>query len=65
MAENVASGKIKIFSNLQNFAKFVLYRRDLKGRIVKENDHLMDALRYIQNNLRRAKSIDQPNQLQL
>lgn len=58
--QRMSSGKIKIFSNLQNFAKeFVLYRRDLKGRIVKENDHLMDALRYIQNNLRRAKSIDQ------
>lgn len=58
--ERMTTGNLKVFNTLHNFAKeFVLYRRDLKGRIVKENDHLMDCLRYIQNNLSRAKSIDQ------
>jgi len=58
--QRMLTGHLKIFNTLHNTAKeFVLYRRDLKGRIVKENDHLMDCLRYIQNNLVRAKSIDQ------
>lgn len=57
--QRMTTGNLKVFNTLHNFAKeFVLYRRDLKGRIVKENDHLMDCLRYLQNNLIRAKSID-------
>lgn len=58
--QRMTTGNLKVFNHLHNFAKeFVLYRRDLKGRIIKENDHLMDCLRYIQNNLARAKSADQ------
>lgn len=58
--QRMTTGNIKIFNTLQQWPKeFVLYRRDLKGRIMKENDHLMDATRYIQNNLIRAKSTDQ------
>ena len=58
--QRMSTGNLKVFSSLSNFAKeFVLYRRNLKGKIVDENDHLMDCLRYIQNNLARAKSIDQ------
>src|SRR5690606_26760832 len=58
--QRMTGGRIKFFSTLHNFAKeYVLYRRDEKGRIVKENDHLMDALRYLQLNLSRAKSLDQ------
>ncbi len=42
-----SSGMLKIFSNLGNFmSEYRRYRRDEKGRVVKENDHLMDALRY-------------------
>lgn len=53
----MTSGTVKVFNTLPVFQReFVLYRRDLKGRIVKENDHLMDCFRYIQNNLKRAKS---------
>ncbi len=45
-------GKIKIFKNLKNFQKeYIIYRRDKNGKIVKENDHIMDCLRYIANNV--------------
>lgn len=58
--QRMSSGTIKFFNNLPNFSKeFVLYRRDDKGKIIKEHDHLMDCLRYIQNNINRAKSIEQ------
>lgn len=46
--QRLASGKLKVFRTLSNWlAEFRLYRRDDKGRIVKENDHLMDCTRYL------------------
>lgn len=58
--QRMTTGNFKVFNTLQEWPKeFVLYRRDLKGRIMKEKDHLMDATRYVQNNLIRAKSLDQ------
>lgn len=58
--QRMTTSNIKVFNTLPNWAKeFVLYRRDLRGRIIKENDHLMDTMRYLQNNLIRAKSLDQ------
>lgn len=42
------SGQLKVFSTMVHWRKeFRLYRRDEKGRIVKENDHLMDCTRYL------------------
>lgn len=42
------SGRLKVFSTLANFrSELRLYRRDDKGKIVKERDHLMDAKRYL------------------
>jgi Terminase RNaseH-like domain len=44
----MTTSRLKVFRSLQNWlAEFRLYRRDEKGRIVKENDHLLDATRYM------------------
>lgn len=46
--ERLSGGKLKVFRTLQNWlSEFRLYRRDEKGRVVKTNDHLMDATRYL------------------
>lgn len=43
----LASGRLKFHPNTYNLQnEYLLYRRDEKGNIVKEHDHLMDALRY-------------------
>ena len=58
--QRMAAGKLKVFNTLHNFAKeYVLYRRDERGKIIKEKDHLMDATRYLVMGLKSAKSIDQ------
>lgn len=44
----LSAGRLKVFASLRNwFEEFRKYRRDEKGKIVKENDHLMDATRYL------------------
>jgi hypothetical protein len=44
----LSCGKLKAFKTLQNWlAEFRIYRRDEKGAVVKANDHLMDASRYL------------------
>lgn len=46
----IQGGQLKVFSTLVYFLREIrLYRRDQKGKIVKENDHLMDTMRYILN----------------
>jgi hypothetical protein len=42
------TGRLKFFSTLTNTKdEYRVYQRDERGRIVKKNDHLMDALRYL------------------
>jgi hypothetical protein len=44
----LSTGRLRVFRTLQNWRmEFRIYRRDEKGKIVKENDHLMDATRYL------------------
>jgi len=48
--QGLTGGKLKVFANLGNWlAEYRVYRRndDGSGRVVKENDHLMDATRYL------------------
>lgn len=45
--ERLSTGRLKIFKTLKNTAsEYRIYRRNTNGSIVKENDHLMDTLRY-------------------
>lgn len=45
--QRLSGGRLKVFRTLQSFlGEYRMYRRDEKGRIVKANDHLMDAIRY-------------------
>lgn len=46
--ERMATGRLKVFKTCtQLIEEYRLYRRDDKGRIVKTNDHIMDAMRYM------------------
>jgi phage terminase large subunit-like protein len=46
--ERLSTGRLKVFRSLSAFRKEIgLYHRDEKGRIVKVNDHVMDAMRYL------------------
>ncbi len=43
----LSTGRLKVFSTCQKwFEEYRIYRRDEQGKIVKENDHLMDCTRY-------------------
>ena len=43
----MVAGKVKVFRSCNMwFEEKRLYRRDLKGKIVKANDHIMDAFQY-------------------
>jgi hypothetical protein len=42
-----ATGKLKMFKSLQKLqAEYVTYRRAENGKILKEHDHIIDAMRY-------------------
>ena len=44
----LSTGRLRVFRHLANFlAEYRIYRRDEKGAIVKENDHLQDCCRYM------------------
>lgn len=46
--ERLSTGRLKVFRSLQNWRKEArLYRRDERGAIIKKDDHLMDAVRYL------------------
>lgn len=44
----MSAHRLKVFKSCKNWlAEFRLYQRDPDGKIVKSNDHLMDAMRYL------------------
>jgi hypothetical protein len=46
--ERLSTGRLKVFRTLQNWqTEYGRYRRDENGKIVKQNDHLVDAMRYL------------------
>jgi hypothetical protein len=57
--QRLVSGKLKVFRTCRNWlGEFRVYRRNEDGKIVKENDHLMDATRYlIMTGMRVARTV--------
>lgn len=56
--QRLSTGRIKVFKSLTNvFAEYRMYRRDDKGRPVKDGDHLMDCLRYFIRSGREVASV--------
>lgn len=50
----LSTGRLKVFRNLTRFLEeYRLYRRDENGKVVKENDHLMDDMRYLESRIGR------------
>ena len=48
----MSTGRLKVFKSMSPWLEeFRLYRRDEKGRVVKDNDHLMDAMRYLESRI--------------
>jgi hypothetical protein len=44
----LSTGRLVVFKTLRNWlSEHMLYRRDENGKIIKANDHLMDATRYL------------------
>ena len=55
--QRMEAGKLKVFRNLaQWLGEFRLYRRDEKGHVEKANDHLMDAMRYLESGISKMKT---------
>lgn len=55
--QRLLSGRLKVFRNCANWlAEYKLYRRDEKGKVVKERDHAQDSGRYcLMSGLERGK----------
>jgi hypothetical protein len=57
----LATGRLRFFSTLVNLkTEYGLYRRDENGKIVKQFDHLMDAMRYLVMSGRSVASVNAP-----
>ena len=55
--QRLQTGRLRLFKTCVNLQKeYMLYRRDRNGRIIKENDHALDATRYVINNVERMIS---------
>ena len=46
--QRMAAARLKIFRTCRNLiTEYRIYRRDENGKVVKENDHALDAMRYL------------------
>lgn len=46
--KRMTTGRLKIFKTCtETLAEFRIYRRDDKGKVIKQNDHCLDAMRYV------------------
>ncbi len=62
ISEAMEQGRFKIFNTCTNILnEYRLYRRDEKGKIVKKDDHAMDAMRYWWNTGREIAIIETNN----
>ena len=67
MYERLSTGKLKVFKSCVEFQKeYITYRRDDKGRVIKENDHIIDSVRYGLQHIHegKPKPVSQGNRLQ-
>jgi phage terminase large subunit-like protein len=57
----MSTGRLKVFNNLQGWLQeFRLYRRNEKGAVVKDNDHRMDAMRYLESRISSFQPVPPP-----
>ena len=64
--ERLSTGRLKVCRSLSNWRKEIrLYRRDDKGNIVKLNDHLCDATRYLVMSGREVAQVQTPADVHL
>src|SRR5277367_2341452 len=48
----MSTGRLRVFKGMGKWlGEFRLYRRDDKGKVVKDNDHLMDSTRYLESRI--------------
>lgn len=60
--QRLSAGKLKVLKKCRNLqSEFLTYKRDIHGKVVKENDHALDALRYLVVELHRARAKPQNN----
>lgn len=46
--DRIATGRLLVFRSMRNWqAEYRIYRRDTEGKVIKNNDHAMDATRYL------------------
>lgn len=46
--QRLSTGRMKVFKSLKKLQEEIpMYRRDLNGKIVKKNDHLLDSVKYL------------------
>jgi len=62
--DRISAGRLKVFASCVAFwDEFRLYQRDERGRVVKKNDHVLDAVRYlVRTGLRHAKVKPEPKE---